>query len=78
MECRVEFRELKFPEDDKILLLLNKSRRDLLRVLTASDDYEYANSAGAATAPVHLLHRAAPCLLVQYRKEVSRTSNTKN
>jgi hypothetical protein len=51
--CRMEFRELRIPDDDEVLITLIHARRDLLRVLTESDNFEYANSTrAAAAAPV--------------------------
>jgi hypothetical protein len=55
--CRMEFRELRIPDDDEVLTTLINARRDLLRVLTESDNFEYANGTrAAAVAPC----RAAP------------------
>jgi hypothetical protein len=34
--CRMEFRELRIPDDDEVLITLINARRDLLRVLTIS------------------------------------------
>ncbi len=48
--CRMEFRELRIPEDDGVLIALINARRDLLRVLTESDNFEYANGTRAAPA----------------------------
>ena len=48
--CRMEFRELRIPDDDEVLTTLIKARRDLLRVLTESDNFEYANGTRAAAA----------------------------
>jgi hypothetical protein len=48
--CRIEFRELKIPENDEVLLSLINARRDLLPVLTASDVYKYANWMRASAA----------------------------
>jgi hypothetical protein len=48
--CRMEFRELRIPEDDEVLITLINARRDLLRVLTESDNFEYANGTRAAAA----------------------------
>ncbi len=57
--CRMEFRELMIPEDDGVLIALINAKRDLLWVLTESDNYEYANcTRAAAAAPC----RAAPLL----------------
>ncbi len=38
--CRMEFRELRIPEDDGVLITLITTRRDLLWVLAESDNYE--------------------------------------
>jgi hypothetical protein len=46
----MEFRELRIPEKDGVLIALINTRRNLLRVLTESDSYEYANGARAAVA----------------------------
>jgi hypothetical protein len=48
--CRMEFRELRIPDDDEVLITLINARRDLLRVLTESDNFEYANGTRAAAA----------------------------
>ncbi|MFN9906690.1 MAG: hypothetical protein ACK56F_11310, partial [bacterium] len=48
--CRMEFRELRIPDDDEVLATLINARRDLLRVLTESDNFEYANGTRAAAA----------------------------
>ncbi len=48
--CRMEFRELRIPDDDEVLITLINVRRDLLRVLTESDNFEYANGTRAAAA----------------------------
>jgi hypothetical protein len=48
--CRMEFRELRIPEDDGVLIALINARMDLLRVLTESDNFEYANGTRAAAA----------------------------
>jgi hypothetical protein len=48
--CRMELRKLRIPEDDGVLIPLINARRDLLRVLTESDNYEYANGRRAAVA----------------------------
>jgi hypothetical protein len=48
--CRMELRELRIPEDDGVLIALINARRELLRVLTESDDDEYTNGARAAAA----------------------------
>jgi len=48
--CRMEFRELRIPDDDEVLTTLINARRDLLRVLTESDNIEYANGTRAAAA----------------------------
>ncbi len=45
----MEFRELRIPDDDEVLITLN-ARRDLLRVLTESDNFEFANGTRAAAA----------------------------
>jgi hypothetical protein len=55
--CRMEFRELRIPENDEVLITLINARRDLLRVLTESDNFEYANGTRAAAAAPR---RAAP------------------
>jgi hypothetical protein len=34
--CRMEFRELRIPDDDEVLTTLINARKDLLRVLTES------------------------------------------
>ncbi len=50
--CRMEFRELRIPDDDEVLTTLINARRDLLLVLTESDNFEYANGTrAAAVAP---------------------------
>ncbi len=36
----MEFRELRIPDDDEVLATLINARRDLLRVLTESDNFE--------------------------------------
>jgi hypothetical protein len=46
----MEFRELRIPEDDEVLITLINARRDLLRVLTESNNFEYANGTRAAAA----------------------------
>jgi hypothetical protein len=48
--CSMEFRELRIPEDDGVLIALINTRRDLLRVLTESNNFEYANRTRAAAA----------------------------
>jgi hypothetical protein len=48
--CRMEFLELWIPEDDGVLITRINARRDLLRVLTESDNFEYANGTRAAAA----------------------------
>ncbi len=48
--CRMEFQELRIPEDDGVLIALINARRDRLRVLTESDNFEYANSTRASAA----------------------------
>ncbi len=48
--CRMEFRELRIPDDDEVLATLINARRDLLRVLTESDNFKYANGTRAAAA----------------------------
>ena len=57
--CRMEFRELRIPDDDEVLTTLINARRDLLRVLTESDNFEYANGARAAAAPLRPANRHA-------------------
>jgi hypothetical protein len=48
---RMEFRGgLRIPDDDEVLITLINARRDLLRVLTESDNFEYANGTRAAAA----------------------------
>jgi hypothetical protein len=49
--CRMEFRELRIPEDDGVVIALINARRDLLRVLTESDNFEYANGRPRAEQP---------------------------
>jgi hypothetical protein len=49
--CRMEFRELRIPEDDGVLIALVNARRELLQVITESDNFEYANGTRAAAAP---------------------------
>jgi hypothetical protein len=46
----MEFRELRIPDNDEVLATLINARRDLLRVLTESDNFEYANGTRAAAA----------------------------
>ncbi len=48
--CRMVFRELRIPDDDEVLITLINVRRGLLRVLTESDNFEYANGTRAAAA----------------------------
>jgi hypothetical protein len=62
--CRMEFRELRIPDDDWVLITLINARRDLLRVLTELDNFEYANGTRAAAAAPH---RAAPLRPVSQR-----------
>jgi hypothetical protein len=55
--CRMEFRELRIPEDDGVLIALINARRDLFRVLTESDNFEYLTARGPQQPPPR---RAAP------------------
>ena len=57
--CRMEFRELRIPDDDEVLTTLINARRELLRVLTESDNFEYDNGTRAAAAPLRPVNRHA-------------------
>ncbi len=48
---------MRIQDDDEVLTTLINARRDLLRVLTESDNFEYANGTRAAAAAPP---RAAP------------------
>ena len=48
---------MRIPDNDEVLITLINARRDLLRVLTESDNFEYANG---TRAPAAAPRRAAP------------------